>query len=279
MREQIGNVKPRRKAFQVSQILLVSNHMTHPLILDQLINEADQARYENKKILVVFDLDSTLFNVTGRTQKIIKELAARPEVQAKFPQEAAILPRVEFTAKDWGLRAPLTRAGFQASSAEFFKHVRDYWHQHFFSNSYLSEDVPYEGAVDFVNELKATGAHIMYLTGRDEPRMGPGTRASLKQWNFPFEEDGCTLVLKPHEGLDDAEFKKDIFLNLADDYSSVWLFENEPVNIHLVAKECPRVQIIYFDSTHSGRAEPPTRHPIIQSYRRVDKSIPKKGKA
>lgn len=249
--------------------------MTQHSILDEILQEVHDARRGGKKTLAVFDLDSTLFNVTPRSQKILKELASRNEFLSRFPQQAQVLAQVEFTQKDWGLREPLLRAGLGTHEVEFFTEVRDFWRQHFFSSQYLSEDQPYEGAVEYVNELKAAGAHIIYLTARTETIMGEGTIASLRQWNFPMHVEGCELIMKPSRDLDDAHFKKDIILSLDDDFQSVWFFENEPVNIHLVASECPNVRIVFFDSTHSGQAPPPTEHPIINHYLRPAKLKPK----
>lgn len=240
--------------------------MTQPLILNDILAQIHKFKTLGQKVLVVFDLDSTLFDVSGRNRRIVQEFASNPDMKSKYPRETLHLSKVDFHRTDWGIREPIVRSGLITESHEFFTDMRDFWRKNFFSNDFLHEDVPYDGAVEYVRELKTSGAHIMYLTGRDEIRMGKGTRQILRHWNFPHEEDGCQLVLKPHEGLDDAQFKADIFLQLSDDYASVWFFENEPVNIHLIAKQIPKVQIVYFDSTHSRKAEPPTHLPIIRDY-------------
>ena len=254
--------------------------MTHASILDQILNRVTELQASGRISLCVFDLDSTLFNVTGRNRRIIRAFAALEHVQEKYPEQAALLNRARFQETDWGIREALMREGLQGTP-EFFLEIREFWSQHFFSNNYLGEDRPYDGAVEYVQELHQAGCQIAYLTGRDEPRMGQGTRNSLKYWKFPDESKGCRLILKPHQKLDDAEFKAQVIQTLAEPenefeeenangnkFDSIWFFENEPINIYFVAKHIPSVQIIFFDSTHSRRAEPPLHLPTIQSYRR-----------
>src|SRR5690606_15584018 len=125
------------------------------------------------------------------------------------------------------------------------------------SNSYLHYDQPYEGAVDYVQALHQAGAHIIYLTGRDVERMGEGSVEVLKKWNFPMN-DKAELVLKPHRSMDDAEFKSDWFIKACRiDFEKIYFFENEPVNLHKILKTCPQVEMIFFKSTHAGKAAPP----------------------
>jgi hypothetical protein len=231
--------------------------MTHHSILQEILTQIRDLEAHGHKVLVIFDLDSTLFDVTERNRRILKEFAADQGMRARYPEETLIVAQAEFQGRDWGIRAPLERAGVKPKSVQFFTDVREFWRQRFFSNEYLHYDAPYDGAAEYVHELKNAGATVMYLTGRDEIRMGPGTREVLKKWNFPIEEDGCRVILKPHSGLDDAEFKKDIMIELADDFEEIWLFENEPVNLHVVAKHMPHVHLVYFESVHSGQAEPP----------------------
>lgn len=231
--------------------------MTQHSILQEILTQVRDLEAHGQNVLVIFDLDSTLFDVTARNQVILKEFAKDSEMARRYPNEALLVAQADFQGKDWGIRKPLERAGVRTTSIDFFRDIREFWAQRFFSNDYLKYDQPYDGAAEFVHQLKNAGAHVMYLTGRDEVRMGLGTREILKQWNFPVEEDGCRVVLKPHAGLDDADFKKDIIVELADDYQELWLFENEPVNLHVIAEHMPHVHLVYFDSVHSGRMPPP----------------------
>lgn len=210
---------------------------------------------------VIFDLDSTLFNVSHRTQSILRSLAEHPEFLEDYPEEAVLLKKIEISDRDWGIRSALERAKIRGTIG-FFERIRSYWVEHFFSNGFLHVDRPYKGALEFVQELDKAGAHIQYLTGRDQERMGEGSLASLKQWGFPLHDD-ADLILKPDKSMDDAEFKKDYFLKIHEEHENLWLFENEPRIIHLIRKHCPAVQIVFMDSVHSGRALPPSDLPVI----------------
>lgn len=240
--------------------------MTRHSILQEILGQVRGLETAGQDVLVIFDLDSTLFDVTDRNRRILKEFAEHPEMKKIYPAETLVVAQAEFRGRDWGIRRPLERAGVQPSTPQFFKDVRDFWAERFFSNEYLHYDRPYDGAQSFVQALKNAGADVMYLTGRDEIRMGSGTREVLQKWDFPVEEHGCRVILKPHSGLDDAEFKKDIMVELDPKYSEIWLFENEPVNLHLISEHMPHVHLVYFDSVHSGQMEPPHGIRTLTTY-------------
>ncbi|MGZ3691965.1 MAG: HAD family hydrolase, partial [Pseudobdellovibrio sp.] len=132
--------------------------------------------------------------------------------------------------------------------------VRDFWSTRFFSNEYLHYDVPYLGAISFVQDLADTGCEIFYLTGRDRVRMLDGTIEVLKKWGFPYKREN--LFLKPEKGLDDELFKLEWFNSLNHSlYKNVFFFENEPVNINAIVKACPEVDVIFLDTTHSRKEQ------------------------
>src|SRR5689334_5339370 len=120
-------------------------------------------RHAHEQPLVIFDLDSTLYNVSHRTQKIMEAFAREPEMSQAFPEEVARLPNVKVELRDWGMKEAFIRAAFKASD-KFAMSIRDYWNKHFFSSLFLHEDKPYPGAVEYVNALDKAGAQIWYLT-------------------------------------------------------------------------------------------------------------------
>lgn len=220
-------------------------------IIDSLrqITEADQ------RALAVFDLDSTLFNVSTRSQKIIHDYAESPIKNYKFPTLTPRLKQAKIEMYDWGIEEALQRLNIERHHQEFLKDVHSFWRENFFSNHYLNFDIPYSGAVEFVNELANLGVEIAYLTGRDVARMGGKSETVLKDWGFPVN-DLCQLILKPHLSMDDAEFKTNWFRERPlNTYGRVVFFENEPVNINHLSIHCPQVEIIYFESVHSGKQE------------------------
>lgn len=201
---------------------------------------------ENPRIVCVFDLDSTLFNVSPRTQKILHEFAAlhKPE-----------LKKVEVLHTDWGIKEALLRAGYQLDdSPELHKSLRDFWVDRFFSNEYLHFDVPYRGAVAFVQRLQQTGCEIHFLTGRDVARMGIGTLEVLRKWGFPATSEN--LHLKPHRSMDDHTFKVEWVVNrFPESNNPIFFFENEPVNINSLGKLRPDIHLVLLDTTHSRKEE------------------------
>jgi hypothetical protein len=222
---------------------------------------------ESKKCLAVFDIDSTLYDVSPRTEKILQEFAHHPMHNSNFPKASEILKKTQILPSDWGYREAFERHDLLEEPHEFHHSLKEFWTDKFFSNHYLHLDNPYEGAVQFVNKLYDTGASIAYLTGRDFPRMGEGTHRILKESGFPVNPPRAEVALKPSKGLDDARFKCDWFISVLDKYDEICFFENEPVNINWIQEYCPKVEIIYFDSTHSGLANPPFHLPTITDYK------------
>lgn len=220
-----------------------------------------------QKPLVVFDLDSTLFDVSPRLEKVLIDISQTPEFIKRFPEVNSYFRNIKTLRNDWGFIKVLRRAGVDHDHFELFDYVRDAWIERFFSNEYIHYDVPYEGASFFVKQLHHLGVSIAYLTGRDVQRMEKGSKEVLLKWDFPLNDNSARLVLKPHKDMDDAKFKCDWFKEIApDQFSKIYLFENEPVNINLIKKELPAIEMVFFDSTHSGKEPPPSEVATIIHY-------------
>jgi len=213
--------------------------------LNEILKYSLKMSAQKMRTLAVFDLDSTLFNVSTRTQKILEQFAHEYELDD--------LKTIEILHSDWGIKEALLRKGYKDEEhKELHTNLRDFWFQRFFSNEYLHYDVPYAGAIEFVLELAATGAEIKYLTGRDVERMGRGSKEILLKWGFPCTDE--QLILKPHRSQDDELFKRDWFIQLdREHYHKIYFFENEPVNINAVLEHCPDVEIIFLDTTHARK--------------------------
>lgn len=234
--------------------------------LNHILKDIDKEIEKGSLTRAVFDLDSTLFNVAPRFSKIIQEFCSDDSMKTKYAKAIGILSQVQITHHPYYLKDFMSDIGLDKETQEFYKEIFEYWKSRFFHDHYVVYDEPEIGAVEFVQELYRRGVHIIYLTGRDEPRMKIGTLESLKKWDFPVDQDRAELVLKPYKELDDAEFKRDHF-RIFPPNESIWFFENEPVNIHLVLKDCPNVKIIYFDSVHSGKAPAPEGLPTITHFK------------
>lgn len=220
--------------------------------------------HNHPKRLAVFDLDSTLFGVSSRSQAILRDMVNHSEFQEKFPEAAEKIASIELSEKDWGIRASIEALGLDDAPG-LFRFAKDFWNEHFFSNDYLKHDRPYPGALEFVNGLKEAGIDIFYLTGRDEPNMREGTIEILEKWGFPTESHEERLHMKPHKGHSlDEDYKSKRFEEILNGDEKVWFFENEPVIIHRVRQDHPEIRIIYIDTVHSGRAEAPEGLPVIK---------------
>ncbi len=238
-------------------------------ILDKTIDAAKSHLANGGKFTAVFDLDSTLFEVQPRVLNILHEFAANNAMRAIYPDACEVLSKTTTLKNTYKLKEQLIALGLENQVPEFYPTIFHFWQSRFFDHDYLKHDVPYEGAVEFVNELYALGATIIYLTGRDVARMGRGTEESLAQWNFPLGER-VHVALKPQKEMDDAEFKRDYLMGLPRENCEIWFYENEPVNIELVLREVNHVRVVYFDSVHMEKAEPPDLSiPRIRHFRRL----------
>ena len=203
---------------------------------------------QNSRNLCVFDLDSTLFNVSPRTQKILHEFADLHHQD---------LRSVEIEVSDWGLKEPLIRHGYSIEQhSQMHQSLRDFWVERFFSNDYIHYDIPYAGAINFVQKISTESKNIIYyLTGRDVHRMEKGTYEVLKKWGFPTPEN--SVQLKPHRSMEDHLFKRDWILELQNKNPNcaIYLFENEPVNINFIGQTVDNIQIIFLDTTHSRKEQ------------------------
>ncbi len=236
-------------------------------LLRQILVKIEEFQNRGLRSLAVFDIDSTLFDVSPRVERILMDFAEEPTSKANFPKQIQLFKDISTHRKDWGFKNALERAGLDGHHPEFQEALRKYWYQRFFSNDYLQYDLPYDGAVEYVNKAANLGAEVVYLTGRDVERMGSGSALTLKHAGFPLDDRQTQLVLKPHKGMDDAEFKTNWFTGLPKNhYADVWFFENEPVNIHHLRQRHPEVNVVFFESTHAGKASPPEDIPKIMHF-------------
>ena len=218
-----------------------------PTNLNEILKISREYTAQNLRILAVFDLDSTLFNVSTRTQKILSEFADLHNEDR--------LKNIEVKHEDWGIKEAVLRAGLSLESdLQLLQSLRSFWSERFFTSEYLHYDVPYLGAISFVQELSDLGCEINYLTGRDQGRMYKGTLEVLKKWGFPVDEK--KLFLKPKKEQDDELYKEQWFTELNHtQYAKIFFFENEPVNVNAILNSCPEVEIIFLDTTHARKQE------------------------
>jgi haloacid dehalogenase-like hydrolase len=197
--------------------------------------------------VVVFDLDSTLFSTRERSFAILTEAGET------FAGLAPVVAMLDLYAIGWDYVAVLRDAGF--TDENVLEQIRAFWRERFFASPYLAHDLPMPGATAYVKALHEAGAYICYLTGRDEPGMGAGTRDSLRANGFPLDGDGdgdrATLIMKADATQLDEEHKRLALDRVASMGEVVGAFDNEPELVNLLADRFPAARVALFDSIHS----------------------------
>lgn len=197
--------------------------------------------------VVILDLDSTLIDTGARHLAIAKAFAADhaeldPVVRDLTPQDFG-----------WDVRDPLREAGVPKPVLDA---LLAFWSERFFDTDWLHHDLPAPGAVPFVQALADAGAHLAYLTGRPEPTMGPGTRASLKALDFPTGP-GTSLRMKPTVALSDARFKRVAIEEIGALGPVAASFENEPAHANAFSDAFPDAVHVLVGDVHDPRAPAP----------------------
>lgn len=224
-----------------------------------------KASATKQKTAVFFDLDSTLFDVHPRTEAILSQLLTDHEFKQKYGDLVEQLKRVRIEKTDWGIRDAMLRHKIQGPT-EFFTDIKNFWRYHFFHDRLLVHDPVYPGSDKFVQAVAHAGAHVYYLTGRDQLRMKKGTIESLKRWSFP-NIDEAHLYMKPSTSEEDENFKAEVLKRKSTEYGKIYFFENEPVIISKVREENILVEIIFVDTIHSQVQTSPTDLVSISEFK------------
>lgn len=199
--------------------------------------------------LCVFDIDSTLMNTGPRSHRILKEAA-----QEEFPELAPFVDKLCSCNMAYHLIDDLRRLGFD--DEEKLAAVDRFWAARFFTDPYVLHDIPYPGAVEYVRDLHKEGVFIYYLSGRDEPNMGRGTRESFRRHGFPLD-DRTAMHLKPDFAMNDLRFKRDAFADIkATGHTTVAIFENEPANANAFKEHFPDAAVFLIRTITSNNPAP-----------------------
>lgn len=217
-------------------------------ILRKVLEEAQQC---GGSYVCVFDLDSTLICVRGRTQAILRSAPDYPPLRQICASQVDLFKNIEVYPTDYGLKQVLIRTGIQLSSSCYYD-LSGYWSHCFFSNEFLKYDELYKGVYSYLSQLQKTNVEIMYLTGRSQKSMGEGTYKQIKSWGLPLKKREF-LIMKQNSFTEDAVYKMNYVENLSKQYKKIWFFENEPTTINFISQHLPEVQLVFVDSVHSGR--------------------------
>ncbi|MBI4869986.1 MAG: HAD family hydrolase [Candidatus Riflebacteria bacterium] len=235
-------------------------------VLSGVVAVTRQMRLQGRTPVVIFDLDATLFDAGCRHKAIFSELARthRHLYPGMARQVAAWRPEdlpyaVEDMFAQLGLVGPHQH-----------KHAYVFWKKRFFSNEYLRHDRPVCGAVGYVNAVQKAGGLIVYLTGREESQMYPGTVETIRSAGFPLGPGRGELLMSLKSGVRDDQFKgsEKVQQTINALGTVVASFDNEPGNCNALQKSFPEALTVLLDTNHSPKAPPVDAGiPMIGNFR------------
>lgn len=210
--------------------------------------------------VAVFDLDGCVFDTRPRQVRIFRELAAQ-----RAWRELCAVREEHFL--DWSLRGTMLNAGIDPAWVdEHEPAVRAWWSKCFFSSTYVMFDHAMPGAAELCRAVWATGAHVVYLTGRDVS-MAPGTEAALRSFGFPYNAVRSTLLVKPTFEMDDTAFKDGALESIASLGETTVYLDNEPANVNMYKQRHPNALVVFVETDHSPRPdEPEAGIPWLRSF-------------
>jgi len=231
--------------------------------LNHVLDRVSAVAQDGRLPVVVFDLDSTLFNTSGRHLAILRAFAQT---------EPSIRPVVDqITPEDfsWSVAGPLRRAG--VDDPGLLESLSRFWYDRFFHDEWLQHDGIARGAPEYVHAVWKAGALVYYLTGRHVGGMEKGTTAALVSAGFPVYSGRAVVHLKPDFNLPDTPFKDQAIRDIESLRGEVVAtFENEPGNANLFLRRFPGAEHFLVGTVCSPEAEDP--HPELI---RIDDFVPR----
>lgn len=212
--------------------------------LDQVL---ERARAAGPKGLVIFDLDSTVFDNLPRQARIVREYG-----QQKHLKALETCQPFHFTS-GWDLTGALVALGLPPEEAKGHQQeLKRFWGARFFTSDYCRDDIEIVGAPRYLHEVVKTKARIVYVTGRHEG-MREGTVACLAKCRMVLPGEGAQLLMKPKEVQDDDAFKRTAHTLLADLGTVLAAFDNEPMHVNDYALRFTDALAVHLATDHSGR--------------------------
>ena len=260
MLQQEAPVYAREEWVAASRFEPCSDDDVLRLVEDRVRDEMAQHVGSEFLPVVIFDLDSTLYEVQPRTFAIIQEWLAARDSAAVVPKVRSKVAGLTCDQLRYSINDALQAAGLDnddAATRAAADSLKQFWSQRFFRSDYLHFDRPYAGAMPYATKLYDMGCQIIYLTGRDEPQMGDGTRAMLTRDGFTLNGKRAKLMLKPNFEMDDQAFKRVAVETISAMGPVVASFENEPLNFVTLQKLLPNTVHVFVDTICSDRPASP----------------------
>jgi hypothetical protein len=222
-------------------------HRVRPDWKDFLKKLLLDAKAAGPKTLMVFDLDSTVFDNRPRQARIVREFGTLKSI------EALTRCAPEHWTSGWDMKAAFVSCGLSQTDADaIFKEAKNFWGDRFFTSAYCVDDVEIPGAPKYLHGVLAHGAELVYLTGRHE-EMRAGTIQCLEKTGMPVPGDRVKLVMKPTLRESDDSFKRTAHDDIEKSGTIFAAFDNEPTHANDYATRFPRATVVHLATDHSGR--------------------------
>ncbi len=195
--------------------------------------------------IIVLDIDSTIINTRKRNQAIVD--AAYKTNPQWFKKKPLLNNEV------WDVCEVLRQTGVLLEENVSF--LRNFWEKRFFENEWLNYDEPYPFVKDCLYTLKKDGFAFVYLTGRDQPGMGQGTRKSFSDNKLPITVED-EFMFKPAFEIPDTEFKKFACNSLKKRGTIVGTADNTSDNSNLFIQYFPDAYHFCFDTVTPPHSQP-----------------------
>lgn len=238
----------------------------------KILNQVETRVAQTQTPVVIFDLDSTLYDNRSRSVAIWREYGKLHKVARLTHLKADQI--TSYVLEDYLVQSVKLDAQWVS---DHLKKLKLYWAERFFSNAYVKYDQPLPGAVAYVKSLHKEGATIVYITGRDDGAMRAGTESKFKHDGFPIGVVGTKLLMKSAAyNLDPKKFQSDgdykAALKKNDNQSKldaiaeakklgtvVAAFDNEPAAINQYYQQLHRdgkALAVWLDTDHFPNPEP-----------------------
>ncbi|SMF55656.1 HAD family hydrolase [Pseudobacteriovorax antillogorgiicola] len=232
-------------------------------------SKIEQVQSKGDLALVIFDIDDTIIDCRHRKLKVFRDFCSQDQIQDQFRQESEIV--LNANIQDIAYRVTDCMKNLGIKSIDFVEQLATFWVGNYFTYPYIKDDLPFPGAESFVQGCHNAGAHIVYLTGRDEPGMGRGTREILAKLDFPWKNDDTSLFMKPDPAMDDFSYKKAVLNDIAKLGTVVASFENELKNLNQMAAHFPEALMYWRNTLYLP--DPPEPHPKVETLSHFPKVI------
>lgn len=216
----------------------------------RLFELIDKTIADGHEPLVVFDLDGTLYDNTHRTLRILQEFA---HMHARRLPE--LVERVDgMAARDQAYKVADTLKKIGVDGEDLVEEITQFWLERFFTDEYVTYDLPTPGARELVVAVHERGGVPVYLTGRDAPNMLQGTVHSLQRDGFPVGRVDTRAILKEDFDRPDDEYKEAVISHLRRVGHVVGAFDNEPGLCNLFKANFPDAVVVWLDTSHAPGA-------------------------